>query len=43
MEVSVVICSVFLFVNYIIIILFFCLIGYKVYLLLNKIYCLYGC
>lgn len=41
MEVSVV--SVFLFVSYIIIILFFCLIGYKVYLLLNKIYCLYGC
>lgn len=41
MEVSVV--SVFLFVSYIIIILFFCLIGYKVYLLLKKIYCLYGC
>lgn len=41
MEVSVI--SVFLFVSYIIIILFFCLIDYKVYLLLNKIYCLYGC
>lgn len=43
MEASVATCSVPLFVNYITIILLLRLIGYKVHLLSNKIYCSYGC